>query len=126
MKDFKVARFAYGEYGKPFYEGFSFRENNGRPSEVLYRYCEKEINLHYLGTTTFNGKKAFKVAFPNKLQLYVIPNSNGTITVVDRTKKYNKVFDWEYEGPVNGIGTFCEPCVEEKDAIPFLRKYYLK
>ena len=37
--------------------------------------------------------------------------------------KYNKLFSWLYEGPVNGIGTFCEPCTaNEKESKDFIDK----
>jgi hypothetical protein len=41
--------------------------------------------------------------------------------------KYSKIFRWEYERPVDGRGTFCEPCVgEDKEAITFIKKYFMK
>ena len=48
-----------------------------------------------------------------------------TLRVRDRKGSYDKVFEWKYEGPVDGGGTFCTPCVEENDAADFVRRHFL-
>ena len=124
----RVANFSNDKSLSKNFESFSFQETNGKPAEIIYAYGEnyEEIKLKHLGKTEFNGKKAFKVMFPNKLVLYIVPNSNNTISVYNKSKSYNKTFNWQYEGPIDGIGTFCEPCVDDKESIALLRNVYLK
>jgi len=49
-----------------------------------------------------------------------------SLQVDDGSGKPPKTFAWEYEGPVDGRGTFCTPCVEEQDAIPFVRAHFMR
>lgn len=124
----KVANYAFGKYGTPQYEYFSFWTQAGKPTEVTYRHGKdyEEITAKYLGAGTYQGKKCFKVQLPGNPVLYVIP-LGLKLNVANPAKSSNKVFIWEYEGPVNGMGTFCSECAEdEKEAIGLLNKYYLK
>jgi len=48
------------------------------------------------------------------------------LQVTDERGTYNKLFSWEYEGPVNGMGTFCEPCAgDPEEAMQLIRIYCL-
>lgn len=56
---------------------------------------------------------------------YVIPQGSS-LKIVDGKGKYNKIFRWEYEESVGGIGTFCESCTENgKESVALLKKYFL-
>ena len=86
---------------------------------------EREVKLQYLGKDQLNGSSCFKVRFNNNYVLYIIPKERR-LQVTDSKGKYKKTFSWEYKGPVNGIGTFCDVCVEdEDDAMKLIRSSYL-
>jgi hypothetical protein len=37
------------------------------------------------------------------------------------------MFTWAYEGPVNGVGTFCNVCAkDEKEAIAVINGWFMK
>jgi hypothetical protein len=124
----KVANYAYGEPGTDTYEHLSFWVKDGKRGEVSYTYGRdrKEVNLQYTGRSSVNGKTGFTVQFPNKTTLSIIPNGNQ-LKVTNPKATYAKTFAWEYEGPVNGIGTFCDVCTQdEKEAFRLLQAYYFR
>jgi hypothetical protein len=124
----KVANYTTGKYGQPNYEHFSFWTKAGKRAEITYKYGKygDELPVRYLGKATYEGKAAFRVQLPNGSILYVIP-SGTNLKVQNAAKSYNKLFTWAYEGPVNGIGTFCSECAaDEKEAMKLLLAYYLK
>jgi hypothetical protein len=124
----KVAYYAIGKDETNKYEQFSFGINNGRRTELTYAYGvkEKQIKLKYLGPAVFEGKNCFKIEFPNKLVLFVIPDGLK-LKVVDSIGKYKKIFPWQYQGPVDGRGTFCDVCAEDdKEAIAIVKDHYMK
>ena len=127
MSENKVANYATGKIGQKNYEHFSFWTNEGERSKIVYIYGKdsKEYELEYLGAKTIQGRKGFEVKFPNDLILFVIPTGNN-LRVINPRGNYNKIFKWEYEGPVDGIGTNCAPCAEnETDAMTMLKNGYL-
>ncbi|GAB4033956.1 hypothetical protein [Spirosoma gilvum] len=124
----KVANYSYGEPGTDAYEEFSFWINNGKRTKIDYTYGKdrKETSLQFVTKSQLDRKSGFTVQFPNQYTLHIIPMGNK-LQVVDGQKKYRKTFNWYYEGPVNGIGTFCTVCAEdEKEAMRLLQTYYLK
>jgi hypothetical protein len=124
----KVANYAVGKMSTEAYEHFSFWAEAGKRTKITYTYGKdnKELNAAYLGKSNYKGKPCFKVTLPNRQMLYVILSGNK-LFVTNAAKTYNKTFAWEYEGPVNGIGNYCDVCTQdEKEAMTLLRKYYLK
>jgi hypothetical protein len=126
----KVANYSTGKIGTKDYENLSLWVENGKSSSITYRYGARaydkpEIKLQSEGPDTFKGQACFKVKFPNGLLPYVIPTGQR-LKLVDEAGKYSKLFRWKYEGPINGRGTFCTPCVEEEEAPAFVRKYFLQ
>lgn len=123
-----VSGYSTGKYGTSNYENISFWIKNRGPSEINYSYgaSPKELKLQYAGIITKNQEPIFKVRFPNNLILF-IRSSGDDLIITDSTQDYRKIFKWEYEGPVNGIGTYCEPCAkDEKEAMKWLKQYYFK
>src|SRR6266508_2258722 len=124
----RVANYAFGRIGTKSYEHLSFWTQNNERSEITYSYGEneKEIKLSYKGVDNFKGEPCFKIEFSNGKLLYVIPKGKS-LRVVDDNGQYNKLFRWEYEGPRNGIGTFCNVCAgDEREAMRFIRRFFLK
>ncbi|WP_080054555.1 hypothetical protein [Spirosoma aerolatum] len=124
----KVANYAYGQPGTDTYEAFSFWVKNGKRTTIDYTYGKdrKETPLQFVGKSQPGSKASFTVQFPNRYTLYVTPMGNQ-LQVMDEQKKYRKTFIWQYEGPINGVGTFCDVCAQdEKEAMRLIQRYYLK
>jgi hypothetical protein len=124
----KVANYSFGKPGTDKYEHFDFWTKDGKPTEINYAYGKKrkEVKLQNLGKDRLNGSDCFKVKFTNNYVLYIIPHGQQ-LQVTDPSGKYNKTFSWEYEGPVNGIGTFCDVCaIDDEDAMNLIHSTYLK
>jgi hypothetical protein len=124
----KVANYSCGKYGTEKYEHFEFWTKDGKRADIYYSYgkYQKRVKLYYSDKDKINGDSCFKVQFTNKYILYIIPKGLG-LSVVDTSGKYNKDFSWEYEGPVNGIGTYCDVCADdEADAFQILQRSYIK
>ncbi len=125
----QVANFSTGEEGTKSYEHFSFYVEDGTRADITYAYGKvgrggKEIKLDYLGRDTLDGLAAFKVGFPNNQVLYVILQKTY-LKIVDEKGKYNKIFRWEYEGPVDGRGTWCDSCTQDgKESVALIRRYF--
>lgn len=124
----KVASYSFGKPGTDKYEHFEFWINDGKRTNVEYSYGKdsKNIKLQYLGKDRINSDSCFKLQFSNNYILYVIPKGL-TLKVIDSTAKYNKIFKWEYEGPVNGIGTYCDVCArDDEEAMKLIQSGYMK
>ena len=124
----KVAQYSFSKYGSDKFEHFEFWAKDGKRAGVYYTYGKGHANLpiEYLGLDKINGGECFKVKFSNGYCLYIIPRENQ-LNIIDSVGKYNKTFSWEYEGPVNGIGTHCDICAEDDtDAMKLLLSYYLR
>jgi hypothetical protein len=124
--DGKVANFALPghNYSSPGFESLSFWSGpNGKAINYEYGTDHKRVRLRAIGPGT--DGQGFAVRFPNGLVLDVVPQGTA-LQVSDRSGNYSKTFEWKYEGPVDGRGTFCTPCVEEADAIGFVRKHFME
>ena len=124
----RVANYAFGKPGTAAYEHFSFWEKDGHRTSMQYAYGKdrKDTQLRYAGPTRLNGQPGFKVRFPNGHLLYLL-SSGTSLKVATAPAATPKTFAWEYEGPVNGVGTTCSVCAEDATAaMRLLRSYYLK
>lgn len=124
----KIANYSIGKYGTETYEHISFWTENGKKSYIEYEYGKEptEKKVLILGQKILNGNKSIKVQFTNKYILYITPDGLN-LNVSDENGKYFKTFKWEYEGSVNGVGTYCDVCAEnEKEAIKIVKKNYLQ
>lgn len=125
-KDAKVANFALPGHGydSPGFESLSFWNGpNGKAINYEYGANHKQVRLRPVGPAAGGG--GFAVRFPNGLVLDVVPQGKA-LQVSGRGGSYSKTFEWKYEGPVDGRGTFCAPCVEEADAIAFVREHFMQ
>ena len=121
----RVANFSYGEPGTKDFEEFSFWVWEGKQREIKYTYGEdwKQVKLEYLGLEQEDNQGSFNVRFSNGYILN-IRTETTSLLVQDENKKYSKNFNWYYEGPIDGRGTFCSPCVESDEAIDFVKEYF--
>ena len=128
----RVANFSYGNYDAKDFESYSFWVKANKRAEIKYTYKTntgefQNLTLKYIGLGILNGEKGFKVRFPNNLELYIIPKESNLLKIAKLDGSYSKEFRWLYEGPVDGKGTFCEPCAEnEQEALRIVKMYYSK
>ncbi|GAB3867022.1 hypothetical protein GCM10028824_08480 [Hymenobacter segetis] len=123
----KVASYSFGASGTVGYEHLSFWVKAGKRTDIYYSYgpSRREVKLKYVGKTQLNGQPGFKVQFANGQVLSVVPSDD--LLSVSGAGQTPNTFAWEYEGPVNGRGTFCDVCTaDEKEAMQLVRTYYLK
>jgi hypothetical protein len=122
----QVANYAVrGEsYGNPGYEELRLWADRDGATRVRYAWGRdgRELTLRTLGPGA--DGQGFALGFPNGHVLDVVPQGDA-LRVRDRKGGYDKVFEWKYEGPVDGRGTFCTPCVEETEAAAFVRRHFL-
>jgi hypothetical protein len=124
----QVANYGYGQPGTAGYEHLSFWTNNGRRSNAAYASGKnrEDAQLRYLGPSRLAGQPGFKVQFLNGRTLHLVP-SGTTLRVTAAGGAAPKIFTWEYEGPVNGVGTNCSVCVADAEAaLRLLRAHYLR
>lgn len=124
----KVANYSFGKPGTDMYEHFEFWTNEGKHTTVSYVYGKekREVKLHYVGRDVIYGDTCFRIRFTNNYVLSIM-RKGLQLRIFDQTGKYDKIFSWEYEGPVNGIGTFCEVCAEdERAAMTIIKLAYLQ
>ncbi len=124
----RVANYGYGQPGTADYEHFSFWTNNGRRSDIHYAHGKDRVDnpLRYGGASRVQGQAGFKVRFENGRILYVVPSGTGLLVSPSLTAA-PKTFAWEYEGPVNGVGTVCSVCVADATAAAaLLRRHYVQ
>jgi hypothetical protein len=132
----KVAGFYNGaEKNEKNYENFSFYVRGKKRGQIIYSYYNpiparyynpKQVELTYLGMETKGKVKSFKVKFPSNLILIITP-LRDSLEVTNEKGTYRKFFKWEYEGPVNGIGTWCSVCTQsDKESVNLVKTYFLK
>lgn len=123
----KVATYAFGQPNSVTYEQFSFWVKKGKRTAIYYTYGknQKEVELQYLARIPSKTTPGFKVRFPNGHVFSLVP-SEAALTVSEAGNP-SRSFAWHYEGPVEGVGTFCHECAADgKEALQVLQDYYLK
>ncbi|MBJ6109411.1 hypothetical protein JAO73_10325 [Hymenobacter sp. BT523] len=124
----KVATYAAGKPGTDQYEELSFWVKAGKRGDVYYvRGKERsEQQANYLPKTGMTNGSSFAIRTGDDRLFSIIP-SGTALKVASSANDAPKTFVWKYEGPVNGVGTFCRECAASpKEAMQLLRAYYLK
>jgi hypothetical protein len=119
---FMLGNYAYSEWEKL---EFDLNDHGG---EITYSYAKKPdgIKLKNLGIKYVGQYKVLMVQIPGFAKTYYInPDpKNERIQFESSDRKYNKWLPLGYEGPVNGIGTYCEQCANEpKDAFEIVNSF---
>jgi len=79
------------------------------------------VQLEYAGG--IHG--GFALRCPDGAVLDVVP-AGQVLQVRDRAGKYRRTFAWRYEGPIDGRGTACTPCVPQSAAVDFVREHFMQ
>lgn len=117
----KFSNYKHGIYGRADYEHLDFSSDK----QITYRYGKnsKDYHIPYLG----KDGNSFKIQLPGNLIVKVTINSSNGLVLQGIGNNYAKTYEWEYEGPVNGRGTWCQQCTQDpKEAILLIKKYYLR
>ena len=123
----QVANYSFGKPGTATYEHFSFWVKDGHRTDIAYAYGRdrKDSQLRYLGPSRVKSQAGFNAQFSNGHTVHLVPSGNRLL--VTAAGAAPKIFTWEYEGPVNGIGTFCSVCAQdEQAAMRLLQRCYLR
>ncbi|RZK18878.1 MAG: hypothetical protein EOO56_15285 [Hymenobacter sp.] len=124
----QVANYGRGKPGTAAYEHFSFWTNNQQRTDIQYAYGKdrQDFRPRYAGPVRLHGQPGFKVQFANRRTLYLLPSGTKLLVATSATAA-PKTFAWEYEGPVNGVGTVCSVCTPDAAAaMQLLRRHYLR
>jgi hypothetical protein len=124
----RVANYGLGEPGTAAYEHFSFWTHAGRRSDIHYAYGKdrNDLVLRYAGRARLAGQPGFRVRFPDGSLRYLALRGDSLLVSPTPTAA-PKTFAWEYEGPINGVGTACSVCVADATAAAtLLRRHYLR
>src|SRR5690606_42013778 len=70
------------------------------------------------------GRDGLQVTTPDG-STGVVPLSAGALLLDDKSPAGVRTFVGEYQGPVNGRGTACGPCVPEDKALQFVRDAFV-
>lgn len=127
----RVANYYAGTPGTASYEHFSFWSTAGRRGDMQYsqgagQSDQNDATLRYAGPTRLQGQPAFKVRFAGGKVLYVAPRDTALLVATSATAA-PKIFQWEYQGPVNGVGTACSVCTPDaKAAVQLVQGYFVR
>jgi hypothetical protein len=121
-----VANFSAGQPGTSGYEHFAFWIREDKKNEIIYSYGKdsKEVKVAYIGPGSQGNEPCFTIKFSNGYVLNLTPKGSALV-VTDSEGRYSKAFQWEYEGPIEGKGTFCDVCVDENEAVRFVRDNFM-
>ena len=128
QKNNRVANYYTGAPNADSYEHFSFWTTDGRRGDMQYSHGadRRDAALRYAGATQLQGHPGFKVRFPDGKLLYIAP-TDSTLLVAPAPTAAPQVFRWEYEGPVNGVGTDCSVCTADATtATELVRKHFVE
>ena len=108
----------------PDYEQLAFWADARGQRRVRYAWGEAPRSVELAVLPGRTGDDGFALRFPNGLVLEAIPQGES-LRLRDGSGGYDKLFEWQYQGPVDGRGTFCAACVERADAAAFVRRHFI-
>lgn len=123
------AFFMIGDYASPRWEKIEF-DLTRQGGEITYSYRKNERGhkLQTLGLRSSGNQKGLMVKIPETNKTYVIirDKKNQRIIMMSDDGTYRKTFPLGYEGPVNGVGTYCASCANEpEDAFKLVDSFFL-
>jgi hypothetical protein len=129
--ELRIANYSIGKPGTSDFEELSFWADHRKVQRlgVTYAYGvnRKELELVYLKPAAGSAPLSFGVQFPNgKIFQIQVQEKTGSLLFTGDRAKYRKTFLWEYQGPIDGVGTACTVCVDEDEAIPFIVENFIE
>ncbi len=128
-QDVKVILYSAGQADTDGYESLSFWVKSNQRAYVRYAHGREaeDVELGWAGLDPQNNRKGFVVRFPAPDTLtWIITPMDSTLNVSDRRGKYRKEFHWENENTGTG-DSVCSICAQDsKQAMSWLRKYFLQ
>ncbi|HEY4291121.1 MAG TPA: hypothetical protein VGN00_28665 [Puia sp.] len=128
-QDVKVITYSTGRTDTDGYESLSFWIKSNQRAYVRYAHGKEaeDIELGWAGPDRQNNRKGFIVRFPAPDTLtWIITPMDSTLHVADRWGKYGKAYHWENENAGTG-DSVCSICAQSsKQAMSWLRKYFLQ
>jgi hypothetical protein len=122
------AFFMIGNYSYPEWEKLEFElRDYKRVIRYSYKKNEKGHVLQTLGTKYIGNQKALIVRIPkyDKTYLILTDKRNSRIIMMSEDQTYKKSFPLGYEGPIDGIGTYCDSCANEpKEAFEIVNSFF--
>lgn len=106
----------------PDYEQLAFWADAQGQRRVRYAWGEAPRSVELAVLPGRPG--GFALRFPNGLVLEAVPQGES-LRLRDGSGRYDKLFEWQYQGPVAGRGTFCAACVEQAEAATFVRRHFI-
>lgn len=126
-QDVKVITYSAGRADTEGYESLSFWIKSNQRAYVRYAHGREadDVELGWAGLG--NNRKGFLVRFPAPDTLaWIITPMDSTLNVADRRGKYRKEYHWENENAGSG-DSVCSICAQNsKQAMSWLRKYFLQ
>jgi hypothetical protein len=111
-----TAFFMVGDYSNPEWEKLVFKVV-GSDFSINYSYKKNEKGhlLEIMSLMDIEKQTALVVKIPkfNKIYYILRDKKNAKITMMSQDKSYRKTFSLGYEGPINGVGTYCASCANE-------------
>jgi hypothetical protein len=122
------AFFMVGNYASPDWEKLAFSKTKAGPI-LTYSYKQREDGdrLQPVGSRSEAGQRVLLVMMPGTSQPYTIRRDKAgeRLLVTSQDGHYRKLFKLGYEGPVNGVGTYCATCANEPaDALRLVNAYF--
>ncbi len=122
------AFFIVGDYASPDWEKLSFSKTKaGLVLTYAYRQREDGVRLQPVGSKSEAGQRVLQVSMPGIRQLYTIRRDRAgeRLIMTSQDGRYRKLFKLGYEGPVNGVGSYCTTCANEPaDAFRLVDAYF--
>lgn len=124
----QVANYYAGTPGTSSYQHFSFWSHEGRRYNLQYSRdsTRTDITARYVGPAQVAGAPGFRVSLANGQLRYVVPADSVLLVRATPTGPAT-TFRWEYQGPVNGVGTACSVCAPNAGAaMRLVRRYFVR
>lgn len=110
------AFFMVGDYASPDWEKLSFSKTKaGLVLTYAYKQREDGVRLQPVGSKSEAGQRMLLIRIPGISQPYTIRRDRAgeQLIMASQDGRYRKLFKLGYEGPVNGVGTYCATCANE-------------
>lgn len=121
----RVANFVEGGRGDAAHPAARLRFWSGPKGQVIeYDAGDHAETIMLRPAGLPGGRDGLQVTTPDG-STWVVTLSAGALLLDDKSPAGVRTFVWEYQGPVNGRGTACGPCVPEDKALQFVRDAFV-